>query len=43
LIELALAGNADVIISNNVKDLHSAEIIFPELRILTPEQMLRGK
>jgi putative PIN family toxin of toxin-antitoxin system len=42
LIELALAGNADVIISNNVKDLHGAELIFPELRILTPEQMLRG-
>jgi predicted nucleic acid-binding protein len=43
LIELALAGNADLIISNNVKDLRSAEILFPELRILTPEQMLRGK
>lgn len=43
LIELALAGNADVVISNNTKDLHGAELMFPELRILTPEQMLRGK
>jgi putative PIN family toxin of toxin-antitoxin system len=43
LIELALAGNANAIISNNVKDLHGAELKFPELRILTPDQMLRGK
>jgi putative PIN family toxin of toxin-antitoxin system len=43
LIELALAGNADAIISNSVKDLHGAALKFPELRILTPDKMLRGK
>ncbi|MBN2701094.1 MAG: putative toxin-antitoxin system toxin component, PIN family [Methylohalobius sp. ZOD2] len=43
LIELALAGNADFIISQNANDLHNAELKFPELRILTPEQMLRGE
>lgn len=43
LIELALAGNADFIISQNIKDLRGSELRFPELRILTPEQMLRGK
>jgi len=43
LIELALAGSATFIISNNVNDLHGAELKFPELSILTPEQILRGK
>ena len=41
LIELALAGNADFIISNNISDLHGAELKFPELSILTPEQILK--
>ncbi|MEM7016197.1 MAG: putative toxin-antitoxin system toxin component, PIN family [Pseudomonadota bacterium] len=43
LIELALAGNAKFIITHNIKDLQGAELKFPELCILTPEQMLRGE
>jgi predicted nucleic acid-binding protein len=43
LIELALAGNSEVIVTNNVKDLESAELNFKGLRILRPEQLLRGK
>ena len=43
LIELALAGNAGIIVTNNVNDLCGAELKFPELRILTPEQILRGE
>ena len=43
LIELALAGNASEIVTNNLKDLQNAELKFPGLRILTPEQLLRGK
>ena len=43
LIELALAGNASTIISNNVKDLRCAELNFPSLCIVTPDQLLRGK
>ncbi len=43
LIELALAGNSEIIVTNNVTDLTGAELKFPELRILTPEQMLTGK
>ncbi|MCP5408462.1 MAG: putative toxin-antitoxin system toxin component, PIN family [Chromatiaceae bacterium] len=42
LIELALAGNANIIISNNISDLRGSELKFPGLRILTPEQILRG-
>ncbi len=43
LIELALAGNATHIITNNISDLKNSELNFPELTILTPEQMLRGE
>jgi putative PIN family toxin of toxin-antitoxin system len=43
LIELAVAGGANLIVSNNVKDLRGVELKFPGLRIATPEQMLRGE
>lgn len=43
LIELALAGNSGIIVTNNVKDLQQAELTFDELRIVTPGQLLRGK
>ena len=43
LIELALAGNSPTIVTNNVKDLRAAELKFEDLRILTPQQILRGE
>ena len=43
LIELALAGNANQIITNNIRDLKNAELSFPNLKILTPETLLRGE
>ncbi|RMG89353.1 MAG: putative toxin-antitoxin system toxin component, PIN family [Chloroflexi bacterium] len=43
LIELALAGNAQAIITHNVKDFQNAELKFPGLSILTPAQFLRGE
>ena len=42
LIELALAGNSQTIVTNNVKDLQAAELNFDDLRILKPQQLLRG-
>ena len=42
LIELALAGNATHIVTNNTRDLHGAELQFPGLSIVKPEEMLRG-
>lgn len=42
LVELAIAGNAACIITNNVKHIKSAELTFPELHVLTPEELLRG-
>ena len=43
LIELALAGNAAHIVTNNISDLVKAELKFPNLKVLTPEQLLRGE
>lgn len=42
LIELAVAGNAECIVTRNTKDLAGAELSFTNLRIFTPEQILRG-
>lgn len=41
LIELAVAGGAEAIITKNVRDLRSAELHFPGLRILRPEDLLK--
>lgn len=41
LVELAVAGNADWLVTKNIKDLKNAELQFPELRVLTPEMLLK--
>ena len=43
LIELALAGNARYVITNNIGDLNQSELLFPELKIVKPVQLLRGE
>jgi len=40
LLELAAAGNAQWIATNNVRNFKRAELLFPGIRILTPEQVL---
>jgi len=40
LIELAIAGNAPFIVTNNTHDLKSGELVFQSLSILTPEQFM---
>ena len=42
VIELAIAGNAPIIATNNIRDFKNAELSFPELSILKPEEVLRG-
>lgn len=42
LIELAVAGNAKCIITNNLKDLRNAELQFDGLKVYAPEEYLRG-
>ncbi len=40
LIELAVAGGAQAIVTRNTRDLKNAELLFPEIKILTPKQCL---
>ncbi|UZA04722.1 PIN domain-containing protein [Moraxella bovis] len=40
LIELAVAGNANIIVSHNQKDFRQNELNFG-IQILTPEQLLQ--
>jgi putative PIN family toxin of toxin-antitoxin system len=42
LVELALAGGADFIVTNNVRDVAKGELAFPNLKILTPAQLLKS-
>lgn len=41
LIELAVAGDADVVVTRNLRDLRGAELRFEPLRILSPEDFLK--
>ena len=40
LIELAVAGNAEAVVTHNVRDLTRGELAWPRLRIVTPAQFL---
>ena len=40
LIELAVAAQADVIVTRNLRDVSRGELKFPLLRVLAPEQCL---
>ena len=42
LIELAIAGNAQIIATKNVKDFLNSDFIFPNLSILKPEQIIKS-
>ncbi|MBV7335544.1 PIN domain-containing protein [Chloroflexi bacterium TSY] len=40
LIELAVAGGANIIVTNNLRDFRNAEIAFPNIQIHRPEDLL---
>jgi putative PIN family toxin of toxin-antitoxin system len=40
LIELAMAGGAEAIITGNVRDLRRGELLFPSLAVKTPREFL---
>lgn len=42
LIELAVAAQANAIVTRNVRDIARGELKFPSLRVLTPEQCLEA-
>lgn len=41
LVELAIAGGAESIVTNNTRDVRGGELSFPQLQILTPAQFLK--
>lgn len=41
LVELAIAGGAQAIVTNNTRDVRSGELSFPQLHVLTPRQFLK--
>jgi predicted nucleic acid-binding protein len=43
VFELALAGGAAVLVTNNVRDFRSSELKFPEIRVLRPHEFVKGK
>ena len=41
ILELAVAGGAEIIVTQNVRDFRRGELQFPEIQILTPSEFLR--
>lgn len=41
IVELAIAGGAEAIVTNNTCDLRGGELSFPQLQVLTPAQFLK--
>ena len=40
LIELAVAGGADYIITGNIKDFKDSDLLFPKIRVLDAHEFL---
>jgi putative PIN family toxin of toxin-antitoxin system len=41
LIELAVAGNAKFVVTRNLRDLERSELLFPTLKVLSPDVFLK--
>ena len=41
VLELAAAGNAHWIVTNNIRDFSKGDLRFPDIQIVTPTDMLR--
>lgn len=42
LLELAVAGGAAAVVTNNVRDLRRGELVFPGIRVQTPGRFLQS-
>ena len=40
LVELAIAGNAQIIVTNNIKDFQQSQLKFPQLQIKQPKEII---
>lgn len=40
LVELAIAGNAKAIVTQNKKDFKRSQLLFPQIEILKPEEII---
>ena len=40
VIELAIAGNAQIVATNNFRDFTGSQLTFPQLQILNPHQII---
>jgi hypothetical protein len=36
-----VAGGADLIVTRNLRDLQSSQMLFPALRVISPENFLK--
>jgi len=43
LIELAVAGGADALVTKNIRDFRGAQLHFPRLQVLRSEQLVKAK
>jgi predicted nucleic acid-binding protein len=43
VLELAVAGGANAIVTANVRDFRRAELVFPSVRIMTPGDFLKWR
>jgi putative PIN family toxin of toxin-antitoxin system len=41
LVELAVAGGAEVIVTNNARDFKNTELRFPDLKVITPWELVK--
>ena len=40
LVELAIAGNAQILVTNNIKDFQQSQLKFPQLQIKQPKEII---
>lgn len=43
VLEFAISGAAEYVVTNNIRDFNRAELSFPALRIVKPQELLRKR